>query len=144
MVRNVWMKQWNASVHSSSSNAPADMHSARAHVVRARRHRPRANGTRVARGSLYNAGRERQPFLHLSRNHTPGTANCTVATVSYAGHFAVLAQWFLSFEVNVADVGACDLLVVTSNVAESLQLQRLLDDGFAERLPRVMRQLVRR
>ncbi|KAL1519777.1 hypothetical protein AB1Y20_023285 [Prymnesium parvum] len=73
-----------------------------------------------------------QASIHLS---------CAVATPSYAVHFPLLAQWFLTIEENVVDADACALLVVTSSEAEATKLRKLLRESYAARLPRVMQQL---
>lgn len=67
--------------------------------------------------------------------------SCAVATPSYAGHFSLLAQWLMSIETNVIDAQACSILVVTSSLNETLRLQATLREGYANRLPRVMKQL---
>ena len=82
---------------------------------------------------------------HATRHHGNHSATaglpCALATPSYAGHFSVLAQWFLTLEANVVDVEACSLLVVTSSEAEVHKLRKLLRESYGSRLPRVMRQL---
>ena len=55
-----------------------------------------------------------------------GPRACTLAFTSYAGHFRVLLQFFLSYVLHVHDAHACNLLVLTSSSSEVASLNGLL------------------
>lgn len=52
---------------------------------------------------------------------------CTIAIATYAAHFRVLLQFFLSYSVNILDVAACGLLVLVSSASEASSLTSLLN-----------------
>lgn len=69
-------------------------------------------------------------------------ADCVLAVVSFAGHFRVLAQFFLSYALNVIDPQACSLLVMVSTREEASSLSTMLHSTeYGPRLAVLLQQL---